>query len=271
MSCLTIGVLSSSQVAGDAPADEAKTFVERIPGTTVSIEMVRIPEGQTKDGDPIGGFLMGTTEVTWDAFDVLLFEQVEAEEDAAGEPEHDAFARPSKPYVAVDRGFGHNGNPAISMSFKGAKSFCAWLSMKTGRSYRLPTEAEWEYAALAGSDGHYCFGDDEAALDRYAWFKDNAKSKTHPVATKEPNAWGLYDMHGNAGEWCVRAGEDGKRRGLLRGGSYIDNAQRVRAAAIKKPRTSWNMSDPNIPKSPWWYADGPFVGMRIVCDDTPPE
>jgi len=229
--------------------------------------MVRIPKREGPDGQALGGFLMSATEITWDAYDVMLF-GLDEETDEHGA---DGFARPSKPYVAVDRGFGHNGNPALSMSFKGAEAFCTWLSMKTDRRYRLPTEAEWEYAALAGSDGGFCFGDDAAALDRYAWFEDNAESRTHKVGTKEPNAWGLYDMHGNAGEWCVQVNEDGKRRGVLRGGSYRDGADRVRADSVKRTRSSWNASDPNIPKSPWWLADGPFVGMRVVCDDISPQ
>lgn len=225
-----------------------------------------------------GAFWISTTEVTWDAFDVMLFrldepEAMRGEPEESGEGGHDAdaFARPSKPYVAVDRGFGHNGYPALSMSLRGADAFCAWLSAKTGRRYRLPTEAEWEHAALAGSTGPWCFGDDEAELARFAWHAANAERKTHPVGELAPNAWGLHDVHGNVGEWCTTVDEEGRRRGVLRGGSYQDEPERVRADAVKRPRASWNASDPNVPKSPWWLADGPFVGMRVVCDDEPPQ
>lgn len=99
-------------------------------------------------------------------------------------------------------------HPAEGVSWDDAVEFCKRLSAlpdeKTaGRVYRLPTEAEWEYACRAGSKTAFCFGDEPDLLKEYAWFSDISDSKTHPVGEKKPNVWGLYDMHGNVLEWCA--------------------------------------------------------------------
>jgi formylglycine-generating enzyme required for sulfatase activity len=94
-------------------------------------------------------------------------------------------------------------HPVVWVSWNNAVDFCKWLSKKEGKEYRLPTEAEWEYSCRAGKAGsRYCFGDDDAQLENYTWFKQNSRGGTHPVGKKKPNAWGLYDMHGNASEHC---------------------------------------------------------------------
>jgi formylglycine-generating enzyme required for sulfatase activity len=152
------------------------------------------------------------------------------------------------------------------MSKLAASEFCAWLSVKSGRHYRLPTEQEWTHACLAGSKGPYGFGDDASKLADYAWFADNAEDSPHPVARKKPNAWGLYDMHGNVAEWCETP--DGKGGwGVVKGGSYKSPAPDQTAAARELPDRAWNASDPQVPKSKWWLANGPFIGFRIVCDN----
>jgi len=92
--------------------------------------------------------------------------------------------------------------PIMGVSWHNAKAYAKWLSQKTGKQYRLPTEAEWEYAARAGTTSKWSFGNSEGSLKNYAWYRKNSNSKTHPVGTKQPNPWGLYDVHGNVWEWC---------------------------------------------------------------------
>ena len=131
--------------------------------------------------------------------------------------------------------------PVRRVRWTDAHAYAAWKSEREGKKYRLPTEAEWEYACRAGSEGKFCFGDDERLLGEYAWYVKNADKVTHDVGTKKPNAWGLYDMHGNVWEWCLdRYAEnytdtpcDGTAYGVandkgrvLRGGSYNADADK---------------------------------------------
>ncbi len=251
-------------LGGAAVAQPFQPVTETIPGTAVKLSFVPIPPGKVVVTDPadastkhevdIRAFCIGTTEVPFDAYDVFVYGLDQNEPP----PGTDATTRPSKPYIPPDRGFGHAGYAAIGMSYKGADEFCAWLSSKTGHKYRLATEAEWEYAARAGASGAY--GVDAAKLGDVAWFKDNADAKTHPVGSKKANAWGVFDMHGNAAEWVV--GFDGKP--VTKGGSFKDEAGELEIADRVKQSAAWNASDPQMPKSKWWLADCSFVGFRIV-------
>lgn len=248
---------------------QPQPLAETIPGTTVKLTFVPIPAGNVTLTDPadpakkheveVRPVHFCTTELPFDAFDIFVYGLDETEQT----PGTDATTRPSKPYIPPDRGFGHAGYAAIGMSFKGADEFCNWLSKKTGHKYRLATEAEWEHAARAGAPGRY--GVDAAKLADHAWFKVNADAKTHPVASKSPNAWGLFDMHGNAAEWVV--GIDGKP--VTKGGSFKDDAADLEISDRVKPSPAWNASDPQMPKSKWWLADCSFVGFRIVREMEP--
>ena len=181
--------------------------------------------------------------------------------------------------------------PAVTMTQYAARQYTKWLSGVTGREYRLPGEAEWEYAARAGTTTAYSFGDDGAKLADYAWIPDNSEYATHPVGTKLPNPWGLHDMHGNVAEWTLdeyAADRYAKLAALgeadvpaaeavlwptklfprvARGGSWLEEPDRARSAArLASADEDWKISDPNFPHSPWWYTEEPAtgVGMRII-------
>ena len=121
--------------------------------------------------------------------------------------------------------------PVEQVSWNDCYEFCKKLNQQTGQElYRLPTEAEWEYACRAGSTGDYCFGDDVSKLREYGWYSENAGSNTHPVGQLKPNAWGLYDMHGNLWEWCDSLYEEGSEQRVLRGGSWYNSPYNLRCA-----------------------------------------
>jgi formylglycine-generating enzyme required for sulfatase activity len=260
----------AAKPAAEPPA--AKPFTERLESAAYSFQMMPIPGDEAKGIKP---FYMASTELTWEAFDVFAYaldaggsredgapaSEIESDENPpAG---FDVVTRPSKPYLPPDRGFGHEGYAAICISGKGAAEFCKWISVKTGRHYRLPTVEEWSHACHAGTSTAYSFGDDASKLGDYAWFEGNSQSQPHKVASKKPNPWGLFDMHGNVLEWCTR-GEGKKPVGM--GGCWRDPATKLVSGALQEQDSTWNSSDPQIPKSKWWLSDGSFIGFRLVCD-----
>jgi formylglycine-generating enzyme required for sulfatase activity len=246
---------------------KVEAFTQEIPGAAFSLEMVPIPgTSSTNDAETIAPFFMSRTEIPWDAYDAFVF----AKDDEAGlKPlAADVMTRPSRPYIPPDSGFGHAGYAAICVSFKSVTEYCKWLSARTGLKFRLATEAEWEHAAAAGSKDDYHFGKDPAKLGEYAWFVDNSEETPHPVGTKKPNAWGLFDMHGNVAEWVT--GKDAKGLGgVAKGGSWESDAAGVTTKARAEYDIKWQKIDPQIPKSKWWYSDGQFLGFRIVAEMDP--
>jgi formylglycine-generating enzyme required for sulfatase activity len=229
--------------------------------------------------------------MTWDAYEVWMFDldihlreynKIAANERDAAADEYQ-LTQPTEPYTDMTFGMGKKSYPAICMTQLAARTFCQWLSAKTGRYYRLPTEAEWEYACRAGTSTAYSFGDEPDQLDDYAWYYDNSDEKYHPVGKKKPNAWGLHDMHGNVAEWVLdqhlpdfyaRGGKETVENPLaiptteymrvVRGGSWDDDAPLLRSAARVKSTPEWKKQDPQIPQSIWYLTDALHVGFRVV-------
>jgi formylglycine-generating enzyme required for sulfatase activity len=262
--------------AGDAPPPpKLEPFTEVIPDTDVALEMLPIPGGTFTMADPYGNgprevtiqpFWMLKTEVTWDAYSLFAYGHPLSERlrEFASVYDADALTRPTDPFLPPGpdhRHWGRSGEPAIRISYYAATRFCEWLSEKTGRKYRLPTEAEWEYACRAGAaPGAIPAGG--PPLDEAAWYADNSDDEPRPVATKAPNAWGLHDMLGNVAEWCVGLGDEP----VVRGGSFEDPAEDVHPARREYHSPAWQESDYQDPKSRWWLHDAPHVGFRLVCD-----
>jgi formylglycine-generating enzyme required for sulfatase activity len=287
-----------------------KPYDEVIPGTEVKFSMLPIPGGTFTMGSPpsepkrsedegpqhevaIGPFWMGKFEVTWAEYDLFAFSQdlklkttakVDTTKQSPGEKLADAITRPTPPYADETFGYGRNGQPVICITHHAAMEYCRWLSAKTGKIYRLPTEAEWEYACRAGRKTAYSFGDDSGQLGEYAWYVENAE-KPQPIGKKKPNLWGLHDIHGNVAEWCLDhyAADIYKKftngqvaRGpvvlptakeypyVARGGSWDDDPDRLRSATRQASNPEWSVQDPQRPQSIWWHTDATFVGFRIV-------
>ncbi len=263
--------LCVERARAQAPAPPAP-FTQELAGTTVSFEMKPIPGATVKvpDAAADGGvrevilapFYLSATEIPWQVYDVFVFKLDETAEQPAGSGA-DAVSRPSKPYIPPDRGYGHDGYATISITNKSAKAFCEWLTVKTGKKYRLPTEAEWEHACRAGLPATEPMP--PAALDAQAWHKANADNTPHPIATKEPNAWGLHDTLGNVAEWVD--GTDATP--VLKGGSFKDKPEDISIPNRAVQTRAWNQTDPNMPKSQWWLSDAPFAGLRVVCEMPP--
>ena len=213
----------------------------------------------------------------------------------------DAISGPTPPWGNPDQGWGRGRLPAITMTHYAAEMYCRWLSSVTGKNYRLPTEAEWEYACRAGTEGPYFFdGDprrfsgggflglrkpDTAAINPYVNFAASSQGKPVPPGTLAPNPFGLLNMAGNVDEFCRDyydpdilsgyppgpvinpGGPSTGRERVIRGGSYRSTAAEVRSGARDQTRTeAWLKTDPQIPKSKWWYSDCTHVGFRVVCE-----
>jgi len=285
---------------------EMKLYTNTIPGSLVSFVMVPIKGGEFVMGSPaseagrnadegpqrkvkLEPFWMGQCEVTWNEYELFMYQDEERKfkkeipTDPAVDKISDAVARPTKPYVEMSFGMGKDGYPAISMTHHAANKFCQWLSAKTGQYFRLPTEAEWEYACRAGTTTRYSWGDDESQAGQFAWFEKNSDFKYQKVGRKKANPWGLHDMHGNVAEW-VLDGYDAKAyektggdiaiapfvRGtkayphVARGGSWDDTADKLRSATRRFSDKSWKQQDPQLPKSMWYLTDAQFLGFRLV-------
>jgi formylglycine-generating enzyme required for sulfatase activity len=272
-----------------------KAYEQSIPGSTLKFKMVPIKSGSFTMGSPeteigrdkdegpqkkfiVSAFWMGVFEVTHDEFDIFF-----KDADISQNLNVDAITRPSPQYIDLSWDMGREGGfPVNSMQQRTAVMYCRWLYVRTGVFYRLPTEAEWEYACRAGSTTKYFFGDNESDLEKYAWYGKNSNAAYHKVGQLQPNAFGLYDMLGNVSEWVMDQYDENylskmkegqfnpeskptsRHPGLLKGGSYEDAAAELRCANRTKWVPEWNRRDPQIPKSKWWLTDAPFAGFRVV-------
>lgn len=296
MKKLSFLLLTSYLLVTNTNAQDTKSYEQTVPGTQVKIQMVAIPAGQFLMGSPtteanrdadegpqvkvkIEPFWMSATEITHDQFEPFRFE------DKDGSPVPDAVTRPTAQYIDLTWGMGKEGGYAAnSMQTYTVMAYCKWLYKKTGVFYRLPTEAEWEYACRAGSTATYPWGDDPTKAGEYAWFADNSEEAYQLVGKKKPNAWGLYDMIGNVAEWTMDmyvadyfaklaaspissfyVKQDNPRAlHTARGGGFREKTTQLRCADRLPQLENWNDRDPQIPKSKFWLTEGDFVGFRLV-------
>ncbi len=321
-------VLSSLLVAGivailwlPASADDAKVavpvkldlppkpFTENLPDG-IKLEMVYIPGGEYLMGSPNGEpgraedegpqhkvqikpFWLGKYEVRWDEYDIWWKNESlpQPSKDPPFSKNADAITRPTNPYVPEDYNHGREGYPALCMSHHAAMMYCHWMRSITKKGYRLPTEAEWEYACRAGTTTAYSFGANPETIGDYAQFKGNSPDEDHfkgttaKCGTKKPNAFGLYDMHGNVTEWCldyydakfyaqsasekltlspVNKPTDRKWGHVARGGSFKDLAEACRSAVRKESVVKWMYKDPQSPRSIWWLTNMDQIGFRVA-------
>lgn len=296
-------------------------FEETIPGTAVSFQMKAVPGGTFQMGSPekesfrnddespvrnvtLSPFFMAEVEVTWDEYWAFYAETMSEGRTPPAQvyannsnPDVDAISGPTPPFGLPDQGWGYGSRPAITMTHYAAETYCLWLSKKTGKHYRLPTEAEWEYAARGGTDTPYFFegspkdysnegfwrkfiGPKTAIISDYVIYDTNRTQE--PTAVKA-NPFGLKNMLGNVMEYCADKysptayssgnatnplNTDGEEF-VVRGGSYSSDAKEVRIAARNHTRhNDWLKTDPQQPKSIWWYSDVKGIGFRVVCDES---
>lgn len=308
------------------PVVEFKNFTENIPKSSISFNMVAIPGGIFKMGSPvdepfrkddegpvreveISSFFMAEVEVSWNEY-LAFYAQTSTSERTADikripvsqVSEVDAISGATPPYGQPDQNWGMGQRPAITMSFHAAETYCKWLSFVSGKTYRLPTEAEWEYACKAGTTTPYFFpGDpkkyeksglkaklsknDTTIINTYIIYSGNSPTKTQPPDMVRSNPFGLKNMSGNVAEFCSDwyqpdsfsqnsneiikdpKGPESGTEHVTRGGSFLDLAGSVRSATRNYTRQEqWLRTDPQMPKSIWWYSDCFNVGFRVVCE-----
>lgn len=300
-------IVATAQAKAEA---DMKSYDSKVPKTGAAYSMVAIKGGEFTMGSPdseeghiedegpqvkvkLKPFWIGKYEVTWDEYEPFQLTSEGRNKDGSrkvwspNDKPEDLISQPTPPYQPMDFGMGRNGFPAICMTQHAANKYCQWLSAQTGHFYRLPTEAEWEYAARAGSKTAYFFGDDAKDLGEYAWYFDNAANFQYSqIGKKKPNPWGLYDIYGNVCEWTLGQYSPEAYKALIakgepvdgntwapsttpyphtaRGGTYDDDAEFLRSASRRPSEPAWKQQDPQLPKSIWYLTDATWLGFRIV-------
>lgn len=322
---ITSAVDTSKYYKESFKVTEFADFSEQIPGTPLSFKMVAIPSGTYKMGSPddepfrkedegpirqvtVSKFFMAEVQTTWDLYWSFYAhtmsegrtppESVFANN--SNNPAVDAISGPTAPFGFPDQGWGGGTRPAITMTPYAAETFCQWLSLKTGKKYRLPTEAEWEYAARGGTETAYFFEGNPKdfsdfgfwrkffspstdVISSYVIYNKNSQNRTQEPAKVQANPFGLKNMLGNVLEFCadkydaeaysktsntvtdplVTSGEEW----VVRGGNYTSDASELRSATRFHTKTAdWMRTDPQQPKSIWWYSDIKGIGFRVVCE-----
>ena len=300
-------------------------FYEQLPGTPLSFKMIAIPGGTFQMGSPqhepfrkedesplhsvaISPFFMSEVPVTWDLYWAFFLHTMSEGRTSPevvftnnSRPDVDAISGPTPPFGFPDQGWGGGDRPAITMTHYGAETFCLWLSRKTGKKYRLPTEAEWEYAARGGTETPYFFPGnpkdfsdkgfwrtlfhaDTEPISTYVVYAKNSKNRTQEPSAVKANPFGLKNMLGNVLEYCADKYDPKaySKRGdiavnpistegtewVVRGGNYASDAADLRCAARSFTKhDAWMKTDPQQPKSIWWYSDIRGIGFRIVCEE----
>ncbi len=313
----TVGIVSEQPVVGQFVKVDGGYMVPyefSIPGTDISIEMVPVPGGTYKMGSPddeegrvedegpqidvvVDPMWVAKTEINWAQYKEYMklysiFKDFESDSDrkVTDDNKVDAITAPTPLYEPTfTYEYGEDPEqPAVTMTQYAAQQYTKWLSLVTGDQYRLPTEAEWEYAARGGTTSPYSWGDDVDAIEDFAWYFDNTDDGPQAVGDKKPNSFGLHDMHGSAAEWTVNQyTADGYQcfanqqpikavdavnwpetasSCVVRGGSWEMDAEQLRSASrLASDDEAWKESDPNFPRSPWWFTDDPArgVGFRL--------
>ncbi|MBU6179882.1 MAG: formylglycine-generating enzyme family protein [Verrucomicrobia bacterium] len=304
-----VAALRERILESTAKLDEAamKDYVSKIPKTGVPYDMVAIRGGEFLMGSPpdepkrkddegpqvrvkVSPFWMARYETSWDQYDPFMISKRPRYKDGTLQyPQHlkdptpaDFVSSPTSPYLEMDFEMGKESFPAICMTHHAANKFCEWLSFQTGHFYRLPTEAEWEYACRAGTTGSYSCPTTE--LEQFAVLDPKQiRVGYEKIGAKRPNPWGLHDMHGNVMEWCL----DQYRRNaysqwegnpvvdpltrpktryprVARGGSWYDPEEESRSARRIPSSPDWQTQDPELPKSLWYLTDAHWLGFRVV-------
>ncbi len=307
LTSLVIAVVAMACV-DHAQAQDFAPYSQAIPGSGQIMPMVPVAGGRFNMGSQpdetghqpheapqhavtVGDFWMGQYEISWQQYDLF----VHRDDDSFGQltaPDKlqalsiDGLTGATTPYVEMSFGMGKEGYPAINITQYAALHYARWLSAKTGHFYRLPTEAEWEYACRAGTSTPWSFGDNSAMANEYAIHAGNSEEHYALVGSRRSNPWDLYDMHGNVAEWTMDQFDPGfysKSEAenpwnrptelyprVTRGGSWIHTPEQQRCASRLPSAANWKERDPQIPKSDWWLTNAPFVGFRLVRPRTQP-